>query len=63
MQAAFDGERVLVTNFGGDSVSLWKAADLTPMGTFPIPARPYGVCSDGTKFWVSLRDSNQIVSF
>ncbi len=32
--AAFDGQRVLVTNLGGDSVSLWKAADLTPLGSF-----------------------------
>src|SRR5947207_203294 len=29
-QAAFDGERILVTNWTGDSVSLWKASDLTP---------------------------------
>src|SRR6185369_157116 len=33
--AAFDGERVMVTNYSGDSVSLWKAADLTPLGFFP----------------------------
>src|SRR5262249_37673804 len=32
-QAAFDGQRILVTNFS-DSVSLWKAADLTPIGVF-----------------------------
>src|SRR5262249_23925105 len=31
--AAFDGERVLVTNTSGDSVSLWRASDLTPIGT------------------------------
>src|SRR6185295_14873710 len=29
--AAFDGQRVLVTNNVGNSVSLWKAADLTPL--------------------------------
>lgn len=65
VQAAFDGERILVTNNSGDSVSLWKASDLTPLGTFPLlPASlPYGVCSDGTKFWISLPGSNQIVSF
>src|SRR5215470_14332507 len=32
--AAFDGLRVLVTNPIADSVSLWKAADLSPLGTF-----------------------------
>jgi S-layer homology domain len=37
-QAAFDGERILVTNTNGDSVSLWKASDLTPIGTFSLPA-------------------------
>ena len=30
--AAFDGERVLVTQVPGKAVSLWKAADLTPLG-------------------------------
>ncbi len=33
-QAAFDGERILVTNYEGDSVSLWKSSDLSPVGTF-----------------------------
>ena len=65
VQAAFDGERILVTNYVGDSVSLWKASDLTPIGTFPLPptSTPYGVCSDGTKFWISLLYEDQIVSF
>src|SRR5215471_14755697 len=47
--AAFDGERVLVTNPGGDSVSLWKAADLTAIGSYPTGASsvPIGACSDG----------------
>ena len=31
--AAFDGERILVTNQQGTSVSLWKAADLSPLGS------------------------------
>jgi hypothetical protein len=30
-QAAFDGERILVTNIFGDSVSLWRATDLAPL--------------------------------
>ena len=57
--AAFDGQRVLVTNeqMGAVSVSLWKAADLTPIGTFPLPPSgvyPFGSASDGTSFWISL---------
>jgi outer membrane lipoprotein-sorting protein len=64
-QVAFDGERVLVTNNGSDSVSLWKATDLTPLGTFSFGLNtfPFGICSDGTKFWVSLLGLDQIVSF
>ena len=57
--AAFDGERVMVSSIGslgGGAVSLWKAADLTPLGTFKFPAgeNPNGVCSDGLNFWVSI---------
>ena len=53
--AAFDGERVLVTSLGG-TVSLWRAADLTPLGTLATSTfQPYGVCSDGRNFWIALR--------
>lgn len=50
--AAFDGERILVTN----SVSLWKAADLSPLGSVSTGASsiPIGACSDGLNFWVTL---------
>ncbi len=52
--AAFDGERILVTNRNGGNLSLWKAADLTPIGTFPTgDLEPYGVCSDGINFWIT----------
>jgi hypothetical protein len=62
--AAFDGERVLVTN-DADSVSLWKAADLTPLGTFSTGAGtgPFGACSDGVNFWIALFDTNKILRF
>jgi hypothetical protein len=58
-QAAFDGERILVTNQAGNSVSLWKASDLTPIGTFPTGANtaPFGVCSDGLNFWITFYNS------
>jgi DNA-binding beta-propeller fold protein YncE len=54
--AAFDGERLLVTNNLGNRVSMWKAADLTPLGSFPTGAnsQPFGVCSDGLNFWITL---------
>jgi hypothetical protein len=63
--AAFDGQRVLVTNFIGDSVSLWKAADLTPLGSFPTGTntKPLGACSDGIDFWIVLSNVNQIARF
>jgi hypothetical protein len=62
--AAFDGERILVTNFGS-SVSLWKAADLTPLGTFGTGSgtTPVGACSDGLNFWITLRDTNKLARF
>ena len=55
--AAFDGERILITNNnGGGIVSLWKAADLTPIGSFPAMTGSgpvTAVCSDGLNFWIT----------
>jgi hypothetical protein len=67
-QAAFDGERMLVTNFAnfnGQSVSLWRAIDLTPLGTFPTVTNsaPFGACSDGLNFWITLFNSAKLVRF
>jgi DNA-binding beta-propeller fold protein YncE len=58
-QAAFDGERILVTNHFGDSVSLWKAADLTVIGNFQTGggSGPEGACSDGIRFWIGMEGS------
>jgi hypothetical protein len=64
--AAFDGERILVTNSVGSSVSLWKAADLSPLGSFDTPVAndtPYGACSDGLNFWVTLNAVNRLKRF
>jgi hypothetical protein len=63
--AAFDGERILVTNQVGDSVSLWKAADLTPLGIFATGAGtlPYGACSDGLNFWITLTTADKLARF
>jgi hypothetical protein len=63
-QAAFDGQRILVAS-GNNSVSLWKAADLTPIGNFStgIGTNPFGVCSDGTNFWITLTTANSLARF
>ncbi len=64
-QAAFDGERILVTNPLGDSISLWKPSDLTPFGTFSTGPNtaPFGVCSDGLNFWISLSFTGKLARF
>jgi hypothetical protein len=52
-EAAFDGERILVVNGDpADSVSLWKAADLSPISSLEIGQPGIGVCSDGLNFWI-----------
>ena len=63
--AAFDGQRILVTNRDGGSVSLWKAADLTPLGSFSTGAgsTPAAACSDGLNFWVTLAGTSKLVRF
>jgi DNA-binding beta-propeller fold protein YncE len=65
--AAFDGQRVLVTNSleGADSVSLWNAADLSPIGSFGTGASttPFGACSDGINFWITLNSAGQLARF
>src|SRR5262249_18004003 len=63
--AAFDGQRVLATNFNGNSVSLWKAADLTSAGSFATGAItfPEGACSDGVNFWIVLDGALKLARF
>src|SRR5215510_216403 len=63
--AAFDGQRVLVTNSGNNSVSVWKAADLSIAGAFPTGGStgPYGACSDGASFWISLSSVGKLARF
>jgi hypothetical protein len=63
--AAFDGERILVTNNGGNSVSIWKAADLLPLGTFATGSgtQPFGACSDGLNFWITLNNVDKLARF
>ena len=63
--AAFDGQRILVTNQSGSSVSLWKAADFTPLGSVVVgtSVTPYGACSDGANFWITLSNVSQLLKF
>jgi hypothetical protein len=65
--AAFDGQRVLAVNtaLGADSVSLWKAADLTAIGSFSTGAgtTPIAAASDGINFWIALQDANKLARF
>jgi hypothetical protein len=64
LAATFDGQRVLVTD-GLDAVSLWKASDLSIIGSTPTGAAtaPHGVCSDGIAFWIALEGSDQLARF
>jgi len=57
-QAAFDGQRVLVTNNNG-GLSLFHASDLAVVASVPTPgvAYPEGVCSDGVNFWIAFGGS------
>jgi hypothetical protein len=61
---AFDGERIMVTNFSG-TVSLWKASSLTPLGTLNLGAGTVaaGVCSDGLHFWIVSALSDVLLRF
>jgi YVTN family beta-propeller protein len=56
---AFDGERILAVNKTGKSVSLWKATDLSPLGSVIISETETlgGACSDGLNFWITLSES------
>jgi hypothetical protein len=56
---------VLVTNYFGNSVSLWKAADLTALGTFATGggSSPWGACSDGINFWIALNGAAKLARF
>ena len=62
---AFDGERVLVCNFNNNSVSLFKAADLTPLGNMSTGANshPEAARSDGVNFWIVRPTLNDVVRF
>jgi hypothetical protein len=59
---SFNGERVLVTS-GSPAITVWKAADLTPVGSFPVGTGSFGTCSDGINFWITLIAPSQLARF
>ncbi|HKF45069.1 MAG TPA: S-layer homology domain-containing protein, partial [Thermoanaerobaculia bacterium] len=61
--AAFDGQRILVTDGLTNRVSLWKAADLAAIGSPSIYFTPYGACSDGINFWITGSNAGSIMRF
>jgi hypothetical protein len=64
--AAFDGERILVTNeLEVPGISLWKASDLNPLGFTSVGpnALPVGSCSDGLNFWITFRGTDKLARF
>ncbi len=65
VSVAFDGERILVTNYNSGTVSLWKATNLTPLGSVSIApgSLPNGACSTGLNFWITLAGSGKLVRF
>ena len=62
--AIFDGERVFVANEAG-TVSLFKAADFTPLGSVSIGGGtvPFGGCADGVSVWIALNNAGSIARF
>jgi YVTN family beta-propeller protein len=65
--AAFDGERMLVTNFGNgssnSSVSVFKAADLSFIVNLATGGGPISPCSDGINFFVPLENAATLLRF
>ena len=46
-------------------VSLWKSADFSPLGAFPLPpgSGALGACSDGVNFWIALGTAGKLARF
>lgn len=64
---AFDGERILICNYDANTVSLFKAADFSPLVTVSTGTgsanAPFTACSDGLNFWLTKPNGHQIVRF
>jgi hypothetical protein len=61
LAATFDGEHILVTNLGGESVSIFRAVDLSfIVNVATASADPVGACSDGINLWVADQASGMV---
>jgi hypothetical protein len=62
---SFDGERMFLTNNTGDSVTVFKAADLSVVTNVPMApyTSPAGSCSDGINFWFTVNTPNTLLRF
>jgi hypothetical protein len=62
-QAAFDGEHIMVIRETVDGAALIKASSFEVVSQM-IPtgqgSQPWGVCSDGVNFWVTLRGTGKL---
>jgi hypothetical protein len=54
--ASFDGQHILVTNF--NSVTIFKAADLSVVANIATVPSLFGACSDGVNLWVTTTTGN-----
>jgi hypothetical protein len=61
--AAFDGERILITNSDNSTVTLFKAADLSFIANVSTGSDPIGACSDGNSFWITLFLTGNLLRF
>ena len=61
--AAFDGQRVLVTNSSGGVVTLWKAADFSLLGSVQTGGNNGVPASDGLNFWIPFPLGNTVARF
>jgi len=63
--AGFDGQRIAITNLQTDTISLFRAADASPIGSFSTGtgSQPVGVVSDGLNFWVALSGVGRLARF
>jgi hypothetical protein len=64
-RSVFVRAALLISLMVNNSVSLWKAADLSPLGTFSTGANtsPAHVCSDGLNFWITLNNAAKLARF
>lgn len=61
--AAFDGERIWVTNRTGNSVTVLRAYDGSTAMTVPTGGNwPYGLAFDGANMWVPNNSSGNVVA-